>query len=113
MKKFISAILSIAMVLSCVSISVQAEETETVTVTSSKYAIDTASKKISGVAPLTKVGAFESTFSGATVNVVNVDGSSMDDNAYATENVFVNNFSNTKFCFMLLDFSIRYGIINV
>ena len=90
MKKFISAILSIAMVLSCVSISVQAEETETVTVTSSKYAIDTASKKISGVAPLTKVSAFESTFSGATVNVVNVDGSSMDDNAYATENVFVN-----------------------
>lgn len=82
MKKFISAILSIAMVLSCVSISVHAE------VTSSAYTIDTASKKISGVAPLTKVGAFESTFSGATVNVVNVDGTSMADDAYATENVF-------------------------
>ena len=85
MKKFISAILSIAMVLSCVSISVHAEVTST-----AGYTINADTKIISGVAPLTKVGAFESTFSGATVNVVNVDGSDMDDNAYATENVFVN-----------------------
>ncbi len=85
MKKFISAILSIAMALSCVTISVHAEVTST-----AGYTINADTKIISGVKPLTKVSAFESTFSGATVNVVNVDGSAMDDNAYATENVFVN-----------------------
>lgn len=82
MKKIIAAVLSTAIALSCVSAGVYAEAT------SSVYTIDTAAKTITNVKPLTKVSAFKANIADANVEVVNVDGSVMADDAYATENVF-------------------------
>lgn len=82
MKRFISAALSTAVALSCLSTGVYAEAV------SESYTIDTQTKIISKVAPLTKVSAFKNNITGAEVEVVNVDGTAMDDGAYATENVF-------------------------
>ena len=82
MKRFISAALSTAVALSCLSTGVYAEAV------SESYTIDTQTKIISKVAPLTKVSAFKNNITGAEVEVVNVDGTAMDDSAYATENVF-------------------------
>ena len=82
MKRFISAVLSTAVVLSCLSTGVYAEAV------SESYTIDTQTKIISKVAPLTKVSVFKNNITGAETEVVNVDGTVMDDDAYATENVF-------------------------
>jgi len=82
MKKFISAVLSTAIALSCLSTAAYAD------VTSEKYTIDAEAKKILNVAPLTTVSTFKSNFNG-DVEVVNIDGTVMADDAYATENVFV------------------------
>ena len=82
MKRFISAALSAALMLGSMQIGVYAE------ISTGNYAMDTATKTISKVAPLTTVAAFKSNFSGAEVEVVNVNGEVMADTAYATENVF-------------------------
>ena len=83
MKKFIASALGAAILLSSASMSVFADG-----VTSSVYTIDTDRNVVKGVSPFTTVQTFEANFSGGEVEVVNVDGSQMADNAYATENVY-------------------------
>ena len=82
MKKFVSALLGAAIAVSMLPSGVFAEAG------SESYAIDAQTKTVSQVAPLTKVADFKSSITGADVEVVNVDGSTMADDAYATENVF-------------------------
>ena len=87
MKKIISSVLSTAMLLSCVTTIVSADEP--VAASSTVYTIDASAKKVSKVAPLTTVAKFKSNITDdEKIEVINVDGTVMPDNAYATENVF-------------------------
>lgn len=87
MKKIISSVLSTAMLLSCATTIVSADEP--VAASSTVYTIDASAKKVSKVAPLTTVAKFKSDITDdETIEVINVDGTVMSDNAYATENVF-------------------------
>lgn len=82
MKRILSLLLSVALIMGCITVGVSAEATSTA------YTINATTKTISGVAPLTTVSTFKANITGATVEVINVDGSVMEDTAYATENVF-------------------------
>ena len=82
MKRIVSALLGAAIAVSMLPSGVFAEAG------SESYAIDAQTKTVSQVAPLTKVADFKNSITGADVEVVNVDGSTMADDAYATENVF-------------------------
>ena len=88
MKKLMAAILCIALALSVMSIGVFADEVVVEEATSSVYTINESRKRIEGVAPFTTVQAFEANWETGDVQVVNVDGSLMADDAYATDNVY-------------------------
>lgn len=81
MRKLLVAILCIALTLSCMSMGVFAAESTVYTVDAEKFVV-------SKVTPLTTVATFKGNITDAEVDVVNVDGTSMADTAYATENVF-------------------------
>ena len=81
MKKFVSSVLSAAMLLSCVTTIVSAEDAP-VAATSSVYTIDASAKKVSKVTPLTTVANFKKNITDdEEIQVINVDGTIMADNA--------------------------------
>lgn len=88
MKKLMAAILCIALAFSVMSIGVFADEVVVEEATSSVYTINEGRKRIEGVAPFTTVQAFKANWETGDVQVVNIDGSLMADDAYATDNVY-------------------------
>lgn len=84
MKKLLSAMLSAAMITGGFT-AVYAEDLPE----SDIYTVDNETMTVSGVEPLTSVQDFLDGFATNGMTVVNIDGSEMPENAYATDNTYL------------------------